>query len=146
MHHAKTLNCPLRCFLALDDPLGIPLDKTEFFSSRKITATQPLWLAKSLRKRPPSKTESKFHLGVKPIGTVSAISENHKGRAPQTELHKRGLWGASGFGSKTITEKKFTEKPRWIGIGWKRERTFSWFHPPRYLFAHSHLQLLGDCV
>ena len=30
--------------------------------------------------------------------------------------------------------KTVTEKPRWTGIGWKRERTFSWFHPPRSLF------------
>jgi hypothetical protein len=83
MHHAKTLNYPLRCFLALghlhEYLHEVPLDKTETFSSRKITVTKPLSLAKSLRKKPPSKTESKFHLGAKPIGTVSAISEKRKG-------------------------------------------------------------------
>lgn len=44
------------------------------------------------------------------------------------------------------TQRRIEKKPQWTGIGWKRERTFSWFHPPRFVFRLCHLQLLGDFV
>lgn len=30
------------------------------------------------------------------------------------------------------TQRRIEKKPQWTGIGWKRERTFSWFHPLRF--------------